>query len=293
MKTGFKDEEMETPEFPKRIEIEFSNYCNSKCSYCPRRFGVGDEGFMSFKLYKKIIDETERYPNVTLQLHRRGESLLHPNFIEMLEYIKGKFKEVQLATNAIPLDKNKAEVIAEVVSFISFSIDLPETYAFKRGVDVYKLVEENILNFLKINRKTITQVSMVKDNSVGYEDVQRFRDLWLDKVDRVRIYEEHSVGGIYGATRIKREKRTPCVKPFTDIVIYWNGKVVRCNHDWSNKPLGYFDNNTIREIWNNAEFKRIRKEQITLKFTDDICKQCDSWYSQEGKQGTGCIFFGN
>ncbi len=89
----------------------------------------------------------------------------------MLEYIGGKFKEVQLATNAILLNKIKAEAIAEAVTFISVSIDLPETYAIKRGVDVYKLVEENILNFLKINRRTNTQVSMVKDGSVSDGDV--------------------------------------------------------------------------------------------------------------------------
>lgn len=281
---------MKVVDFPKRIEIEFTNYCNSRCVYCPRRFGVGEEGFMALRLYKKIIEEAERHPDVVLQLHRRGESLLHPDFIEMLEYINGKFKEVQLATNAILLDKKRSEVIAKTVTFLSFSIDLPETYSLKRGVDVYNIVEENVMNFLKINRKTKTQVSMVKDDSVTDEDVQKFKELWIDKVERVRIYEEHSIDGIYGATRIKREKRHPCVKPFTDMVIYWNGKVVRCNHDWSNKPSGDVNNNTISEIWNNAEFKKIREEQLSLNFTEDnICKKCDSWYPEEGKQGIGYL----
>lgn len=281
---------MKTKDFPERIEIEFTNKCNSKCIYCPRQYGVGDEGVMPFYLFKKIIDEAEQYAGIALQLHRRGESLLHPEFEKMLEYLRGKFNDVQLATNAILLDKKKAESIAEAVTFLSFSIDLPESFHRKRGVDVYPLVEKNISHFLDINRKTRTQVSMVCDDTTRAEDLERFKALWLDKVDRVRVYEEHSVGGAYGATRNRRAKRSTCMKPFNDVVIYWDGNVVRCNHDWSNKPLGDIRSGSIAGIWHGAEFDRVRKEQSALDFTDDICKTCDSWYPEAGKQETGYVF---
>lgn len=281
---------MKAPDFPKRIEIELSNMCNSKCAYCPRNFGVGSEGFMSFSLYRKIVNEAEKYSGVALQLHRRGESLMHPQFIEMLGYVKGKFTDIQLATNAILLDKERSKAIADVVTFLSFSIDLPGAYAAKRGVDAYSTVEKNILDFLRINKKTMVQVSMVKDSSVGDRDIQAFRDLWIDKVDRVRVYEEHSVGGSFGATRIKRDARATCLKPFTDIVIYWNGSAVRCNHDWSKNALGNVNDSTIYEIWNSAGFDKIRREQLSLKFSEGVCKDCDSWYAEEGKQGTGYVF---
>lgn len=281
---------MKIIDFPKRIEIELSNYCNSKCVYCPRNFGVGEQGFLPLNLYRKIIDEAREYPDVVLQLHRRGESLLHPDFIGILEYAKGKFKEIQLATNAILLDKKRSEAIKEAVDFISFSIDLPEFFVRRRGVDLYSEVEKNIIYFLKINAKTKTQVSMVQDDTIKKEDIAKFKELWMDKVDRVRIYERHSANGVYGALAEKRTKRLPCVKPFTDLVIYWNGKVVRCNHDWSENPLGDINEDTIAEIWLNAEFERIRKEQLSLQFSDDVCRKCDSWYPEEGRQQTGYIF---
>lgn len=281
---------MKSTDFPKRIEIEPTNHCNSKCIYCPRKFGIGEKGFMGLDLYKKIIDEAAEYPETVLQLFRWGESLLHPEFSEMLKYVRGKFKEVQLATNAILLDKKMSEIIAETVTFLSFSIDLEEAYRTRRGVDAYHAVEENIINFLKHNEKTTTQISMVRNNSTDGKDAEKFKKLWMDKIDRVRIYEEHSIGGRYGATRFKREKRAPCVKPFTDIVIYWNGKTRRCNHDWSNKPLGCMSDNTLSEIWKSAEFEKIREEQLSLRFTDEICKNCDSWYPGEGAQGTGYLY---
>lgn len=288
MPAGFKKMKINT--FPKRIEIELTNACNLKCSYCPRRFGVGDEGFMSLSLFRKIIDEAGRHPELILQLHRRGESLLHPDFIQILNYINGRFKEVQIATNAILLDNKKSLAIAETIDFISFSIDLPEKYALRRGVDLYNTVEGNIINFLKVKGKAKTQVSLVKDGSTTEEDIKEFNQIWSDKVDIVRIYEEHSVDGVIGATRQKRQIRQVCIKPFTDMVIYWNGKVVRCNHDWSNLPLADVTASSIESIWQSLEFERIRKEQTSLIFSDNLCKNCDSWYSIEGIQGTGYIF---
>ena len=241
-------------------------------------------------LYKKIIDESKNYPGTVLQLHRKGESLLHPDFIEMLEYIKGKFKSVQLATNATVLDKEKAKIIAETVSFLSFSIDLPESYPKKKGENLYGIVEKNITEFIKINKGAKIQVSMIKDKSTTEDDIQKFRHLWADKVDRVRIYEEHSADGRYGSVCIERDPRLPCIKPFTDMVIYWDGRVVRCNHDWSNAPLGNVNTGAVSQIWQSSEYERIRREQLSLSFTEEMCKHCGSWYPEEGKQQTGFIF---
>ncbi|MBF0558805.1 MAG: SPASM domain-containing protein [Nitrospirae bacterium] len=276
--------------FPKRIEIEFTNSCNSKCIYCPRNYGVGEEGFMSFELFRRIIDEASGHPDVVLQLHRRGESLLHPSFSVMLSYVKGKFRNVQIATNAIALDEEKAVVMAETLDFVSFSLDLPGKYAEKRGVDLYPQVEKNIERFLSINKRARSQVSAVRDDDMDEKDIEAFRRIWVQRVDRVRIYQKHSIGGVFGATDDKRVDRKPCMKPFTDMVIYWDGKVARCNHDWSKDPIGDVSREGIRQIWNNDNYNRIRDEQKKLFFSEDVCKKCDSWYAEEGVQGTGYVF---
>ena len=134
-------------DFPKRIEIELSNKCNLNCFYCPRRFLVDRDGFIDYNLFKNIIDEIKAYPESILVLHRRGESLLHPNFTEMLNYVKGKFKKVQLATNATFMDHEKAKIMIECLDFISFSLDIPERYEKIKGID-YQKVLKNIDYFL-------------------------------------------------------------------------------------------------------------------------------------------------
>ena len=115
-------------QFPTRIEIELASACNLRCTYCPRHFVNDLKGFMEVTLYKRLIDEIAEYPETIVVLHRRGESLLHPQFIEMMNYIRGKFKMVQLATNATLLNKEKAQTIIDTATFLSFSIDTPDRF---------------------------------------------------------------------------------------------------------------------------------------------------------------------
>lgn len=54
------------------------------------------------------------------------------------------------------------------------------------------------------------------------------------------MYPEHSSNGAFGSLKEKYNlpdinKRLPCKKVFTDMVIYWNGDAAVCNHDWGRK----------------------------------------------------------
>ena len=153
----------EAPEFPKRVEIELASACNLRCTYCPRHYLDEMTGFIDVELFKKIIGEIEAHPNTILVLHRRGESLLHPQIKELLNTVAGKFKEVQIATNGTLLTKDKYDAIINGLTFISFSIDTPEEFNKTRVPAKYEQVEKNILDFLEYNKGRVkTQVSMVK-----------------------------------------------------------------------------------------------------------------------------------
>jgi MoaA/NifB/PqqE/SkfB family radical SAM enzyme len=88
-----------TPEFPQRLEIELVSDCNLKCTYCPRHFVNELTGYMSFDLFTKIIDEASVHPETILVLHRRGESMLHPEFNKCLTMsqvsLKYKWQQMQ------------------------------------------------------------------------------------------------------------------------------------------------------------------------------------------------------
>lgn len=275
-------------EFPQRIEIELASACNLRCTYCPRRYIETMNEFMDFSLFRRLIDEIAEYPQTILVLHRRGESLLHPQFVEACEYVKDKFKEIQLATNATLLDDANSQAIIDAIDFISFSIDIPEVFDRTRIPAKYDEVESRILRFIDLNKgKVQTQASMVKTVNTPSENLKRFKKFWQGKVDRIRIYEEHSRDGKFGSLMRSRGRRLPCVMPFYEILIYCDGKVGRCNHDWNGIPMGEVTITTIRDIWTNNIYNELRNQHQTLHIKDKTCKNCDSWYPQIGRQETG------
>ncbi len=284
---------MHLPIFPKRIEIELVSACNLRCTYCPRHYVNNLNGFMDYDLFERLIDEITPFPETILVLHRRGESLLHPRFVDMMNIVKNKFKEVQLATNATVLNGEKAQAIIDAVTFLSFSIDTPQSYETKRPPAKYEKVRHDIEKFLRANSRqgnpVRTQVSMVKTNGVSDQEIIEFENIWTDKVDRIRIYEEHTVDGNFGSLKLKRRKRKPCVMPFYEMLIYCDGKTGRCNHDWDGAPIGDILGKKISTIWQNGVYKTLRNQHEYLSITDPVCSACDSWYPEEGHQGTGKV----
>ena len=110
---------------PLVIMLEPTNRCTFKCAFCP----TGDLGLlaktprrplgdMSLKLFKKIIDDLDDFaPSIIkrVQLFKDGESLLHPDIIEMIEYTKKSkiIQEVDVTTNASLVDDEMASKLIE------------------------------------------------------------------------------------------------------------------------------------------------------------------------------------
>lgn len=276
--------------FPQRVEIELVSDCNLRCTYCPRHYLNELTGYIDFAFFRCLIDEISKYPNRVVVLHRRGESLLHPHFCEMCDYVAGKFSEVQLATNATVLNRQKSEAIIGTVSFLSFSIDTPERYNRTRHPALYADVERKILDFLELNRRRVkTQVSMVRTSDTDDEEIALFQKIWVDRVDRVRIYEEHSEGGKFGALPEKRFPRFPCVMPGYEMLVWCDGRIGRCNHDWNGPALGDANKNSLLEIFNSDVYNDLRRQHQEINLTDPVCRDCDCWYAEIGNQGTGLV----
>lgn len=279
--------------FPRRVTIEPTNSCNLKCRMCPRHNMEYSIGFMDFSLFKKIADEIAKTDKSTkIVLFFRGESLLHDRFPDMVSYLAKKgLDDVSIATNAMLLDSHMTDLILDAgLKFISFSIDASsrENYHTQRiGAD-YELVLDNIDAFLKGKKQRDLknpqiQVSLV-ETKINSNDIKDFIAYWTEKVDRVRIYKEHSRAGGFGSLmdnggKLGFSQRLPCPKVICDMVVYWDGKAAICNHDWDRKDeIGDINKSTIKEIYNGDIYREIRLKHYRGNICGLYpCESCDYW----------------
>lgn len=278
--------------FPERITLELTNNCNLECTMCPRIYMKGSRGFMSVSLFYKIIEEISMHNNVALVPFFRGESLLHPEFIKMMKYVKTKeISPVQLTTNATIMTEDIARALIDIeLDFISFSIDSIDYDIYgniRKGAKLHDTLKNiEILSDIRRKRrqdKPEIQVSVVKTEST-IDKIDEFVEYWRNRVDRVRVYKEHSKDGNFGSLSkncivTTSEVRLPCLKPFSDFIIYWDGSVALCNHDWERTDaIGDVNDTTIERIWNNEKYRMIRNAHIhDHSRLEELCRRCDHW----------------
>ena len=287
--------------FPQRITIELSSCCNLSCTMCPRKYLSGDNGFMDKELFKKILCELQGQDVAAVVPFFRGESLLHPDFIEMMRFLRDRTKaEIQLATNALLLTEDMSHALLSLgLHFISFSLDAltRETYEKIRLGGDFDLAVNNVHAFLNLRDSLPSSVTSVQvsatENIYNREELPAFIDYWQRRVDRVRIYPQHSDGGHYGKineAKYRRDvsSRKPCMKPFTDIVIHYDGQIALCNHDWdpnSGQSLGSIVKHSIHDIWHGDLYQSVREKHLHQQWHDVLpCNHCDHWVAAGGQE---------
>lgn len=253
---------------PKRVAVELTNRCNRACRGCPRlktNYPLGD---MKWDLLTTILGQLP--DTTTIIPFFRGEPLLYPRFVDALALMK-RFKQVQIATNGDKLTRKNRNAILKFCSSASISL---HDFVYPDET------KNNILTFLynASGNNVETQVSIL-DTLIPPLRKENFVEEWLQHADRVRIYVEHSLKG-YGDTRLKiKDEGQPCSKPFNEMVVYWDGKVALCCHDWNaNGALGDLNVYTVDEVWNGSSYRIVRHyHSMGARRKVVACKHCHQW----------------
>ena len=124
----------------EEIIVELSYNCNLSCSMCGFSKEVNPYSkskFLTFENYKNILhqigDKTK-----TIRLNGRGESTIHPDFVEILNYTKEQYPRVNINLFSNFSFNNKrildALINNQVQIFISMdSSDANELTAIRKG----------------------------------------------------------------------------------------------------------------------------------------------------------------
>jgi radical SAM protein with 4Fe4S-binding SPASM domain len=279
---------------PEVFAIEPTNYCNLRCSMCPRKLMKRKIGYMDFELFKKIIDEVKEY-NSYVWLHDFGESLFHPKIDLFIDYCADNGVMPFLSTNATILnEKNALKILNSKLETIILSLDgtTKETYEKIRVNGDFDETKSNILNFLELKKKmhktkpyTIIQTIRMKETE---KEIEAFKEQWRGIADNILIKKfsvwADQVAGIKNLSEEEqryfpfRKERFPCSLLFKNVVVLWNGDVVPCCLDYDAKfVLGNVNENTLKEIWNSEKFNELRRNHIDGNYDNPLCKGCLEW----------------
>ena len=131
---------------------------------------------MTMDLLKKIVDEATQYRKLKmLNLHKDGESLLHPQLAEMIRYAKEKdiSRVIHLNTNATLLTARKAEELLESeIDDITISLDAfsEETYKKIKRSGGFETLEKRIVGFFELREKRGFKKPFVRMKIMEFKD---------------------------------------------------------------------------------------------------------------------------
>lgn len=292
-----KDSEIEM------FEIETVRGCNLRCIWCPIDHSLPIK-YMDLNLFEKILSDISEVKGIKrIFLFGAGEPLLHPSFERTLQLcekyvLHHKVPERFLFTNATLLSKEKSEFICDspVINKLVFSIDglgTAESYNFIRRGSDWRLVKENILNFIEIHdRKGYSRIDyylrpVIPSSYDGLpfqplekeEILRNFRENFSPKIG-VELVEAHLYDGKKSlpGTTISLRINDDCWRVHVgDFYITWEGKVMPCCHiiDSEEAVIGNVNEQSVKEIYFGEKYQHIRNILAARKRQElDICKDC-------------------
>ncbi|MBI4765560.1 MAG: SPASM domain-containing protein [Deltaproteobacteria bacterium] len=288
---AFRKGETSLSYFPSRIWIELTNHCNLKCPLCPNQnLPKENKGYISPGLFKEIVDQVQGQVN-DLYLFHRGESLLHPNLIELIDYAQSRKIPCRIHTNATVLSEAVSkEMLNAGLDVLSFSFDSgrPSLYEKSRYPAKFEKTLGNIKRFLQLkmeSRKrkpvTILQMMGIEKNHRELERKPFVSSLKSLGLNRVVLRRPHNWGGaISGPLESPVKQSGPffsCTFPWYALIVYWNGLVGPCPQDFfARMIMGDLKKKSILEIWNGPEMQELRQKikDREHRFLDP-CRQCD------------------
>ncbi len=277
--------------------------CDSYCVSCPVgrvRYGDADERavaevgprrhrMMAFDLFRKVADEVALHAHAWLRIHARGEPLLHPDFVAMVEYAKRSgVRLVQTFTDAIRLDESMSRaILAAGLDVIECSVHgHTETYQPLMRNGKYSQVVANIVRFRRLRDALGASTRLVVSavDQPGFQsEKEAHRAFWDQHADQVIYRPYHSWGNrIEGPGATQPDRRHPCAQLWTRCTIGPSGKVLACFNSWSEleeEVLGDLNSPhaTIAEIWQSERARRVRQDHFDALYSLPCCRDCRDW----------------
>ncbi|MDB5807748.1 MAG: Fe-S oxidoreductase containing radical domain [Betaproteobacteria bacterium] len=271
-------------DYPTLVDLELSSVCNLRCPMCYTisedfRKHV-DAKIMDFDMFKRIIDEIGgKVPALRLSL--RGESTVHPKFVEAVRYAKEHgIKEVSTLTHGGRLTPEFFQKVQEAgIDWITISIDgLKETYEHIRK----PLKFDDLLDKLKAIKKYKEDRGLLKPVikvqgiwPAIQENPQGYYDTFAPITDQVAF--NPLIDYLSNDKDIEYLEDFTCPQQYQRLVIGADGLVMKCSNDEENREvIGDAKTQTVHEIWHGEKMQKVREMHLQPRgfMNSAVCRKC-------------------
>lgn len=288
---------------PYTIEIELTNYCNAHCVFCPNNTSKRQKGFIDKnKLYAFLKKQaklkkdnwfnkrfkTLDFPKIVYA--GLGEPLLHPDFLEIVEYTKNLGFVVEIVTNGQLLKRKTMDKLIEL-GLDSLAISLHSVngkiYNEITGLDL-STVLPNVTYALEKYKKNEKKIQLWRIKPLANMRQETKRDGCRFQ-EYVKNYPKAIVLGPSEAW--ERDMNNPtscdlvnddpqnfvwCRKLYYTLNISYNGDIVMCCNDFNRISVN-MGNIFIKDDFSGT----IRDKILKKEFIPPICQKCRRWKDKE------------
>lgn len=279
--------------FPRRILFEMTSKCNYLCRMCPQNSFKRERMNIDKNLYKRVLDEIDDYGIEGLWTYHLGESLLHPDFKEIINYVSSKknLGITWMSTNGEFFTEDISRfVVNSGIHYINFSAHAvtKETYGTIAPEEKFDLVQSNLEKLYNIKmqsagtNKPFVHCQMIEQETTKHE-VNFFIKKHHKLADIVSINMLEYVNlpnNQFGTNQRNRTLLESCLRvERNDCFIFSNGDVTLCDAAYNGEILlGNINQKTLYEIWNGDERKRILERNKAKKMYEiEFCRSCTDY----------------
>lgn len=284
------------------MQIEIDSKCNFSCKNCYRKLSNRKTGHMTLELFKEIVDKLKISELVKKQMFIAGfgESMINPNFWEMVKYAKKNFIYLMLPTNGSMLNEETIPKL-RMVDQVQLSVDSISRNEELRGG------KENPLKWIPLLQEYRVPVQLnVTINSNNIEELYSFIKFAMR--NNLHLYLMYSVPFFDKTSELEAEYKylikeynnllhkisqyhvsavidvgcntfERCRYINNDFAIDWEGNIFPCNDGLlSDYKFGHISNyDNFDQVMESEEL------QLVAKGKHPLCRFCKQWdkYWQE------------
>ena len=292
--------------FPSSIGFEMTTKCNLKCRMCARQdMEYIEPKDLDFYIIEKVVDEVSSLGKKKILFNLAGlsEPLLYPRLPEAVKYIKERMPQatVKTITNGILLRGELAvQLIQNGLDFITISLNAGsrESYKWLSGADMYDVVVENTLDFLRLRRELGTNKPVInidlKLTDQTRDEIDSAKSFWrkqllpMDVITVRNIYTFRELADIkeLDSSCHKKTERYPCLMLWNTIKLDIDGNVYPCDgkvmhYSYRTKSelwLGNIYSNSLVELYLSNKMRNIRNAHLRGDYSSlPTCDSCDAY----------------